>query len=370
MSQGHHRGPGPTLALVVIARNEAGCIERCLMSAKPYVDRLVVLDTGSTDDTVAIAQACGAEVGHFTWVNDFSAARNAALALADADWNLVMDADEWIESGGEHLAHIRADAPFMGEVCVSSHTFHEDIKVVAGTQIVRLLPRGVRYERRVHEQPVSPLPKRPVQIVFGHDGYIQEKVDKKRGRNTPLLLKELEDRPTDPYVLFQLGKDAEQTTQDFAKAADYYARALEFVMPGAPYRHNLCIRLLVCLNGMGELDAAITRAGEWMDDWAQSPDFFYQVGILMTEASDKYSEQALSQWLPMAEQAFLRCMAIGDRLDFDDSTRGVGSYFAAERLADIHRRRSHCLADKSRHYLALAQQLKSGMTSAVDQDQP
>lgn len=44
------------IALVVIARNEAGCIERCLRSAKPHVDRMIVLDTGSTDETIAMAE--------------------------------------------------------------------------------------------------------------------------------------------------------------------------------------------------------------------------------------------------------------------------------------------------------------------------
>jgi len=76
--------PAPRLALVVIARNEARAIERCLSSARPWVDEMVVLDTGSTDHTVALARACGARVHHFAWVDDFSAARNAALAHTDA----------------------------------------------------------------------------------------------------------------------------------------------------------------------------------------------------------------------------------------------------------------------------------------------
>jgi len=345
---------------VVIARNEAACIERCLLSAKPFVDRMIVLDTGSTDDTVAIATARGAQVGHFTWVDDFSAARNAALDLADADWNLVIDADEWIESGGEQLRDFCARPARIGAVCVKSLTEASSEEACSNNWISRLVPRGVRYERRIHEQLVSSLPRARLPLVLAHDGYIREKLEKKRDRNTPLLLKELEDRPTDPYVLYQLGKDVEQTTQDFAKAADYYARALEFVTPSAPYRHNLCMRLLVCLNGAGELDTAIARAGEWMADWAESPDFFYLVGVLMTDASARYPEQALSQWLPMAEQAFLRCLNIGDRPDLDDSVIGIGSYFAAEKLAEVHQRRSHCLADKSRHYFALAEQFKNG----------
>ena len=81
------------IALVMIARNEARCIERCLRGARAWVDEMWVLDTGSTDATAMIAARCGARVAHFRWVDDFAAARNAALALTEADWCLVLDAD-------------------------------------------------------------------------------------------------------------------------------------------------------------------------------------------------------------------------------------------------------------------------------------
>jgi glycosyltransferase involved in cell wall biosynthesis len=106
MSKKQHRAPArpsqrPDVALVVIARNEARCIARCLRSARGAVSRMLVLDPGSTDDTPAIAAACGAQVHHATWSDDFSMARNTALELAQADWNLILDADEWIESGAQ-----------------------------------------------------------------------------------------------------------------------------------------------------------------------------------------------------------------------------------------------------------------------------
>ena len=91
------------LALVMIARDEAGSIARALDSARAHVDRMIVLDTGSADATREIATAAGAEVHTFVWCEDFAAARNAALAHSDADWNLIVDADEWIENGADAL---------------------------------------------------------------------------------------------------------------------------------------------------------------------------------------------------------------------------------------------------------------------------
>ena len=89
----------PRISLCLIARDEGDVIERCLESARPYVDEVVVVDTGSNDDTRGKAKACGAKVVVRTWTDDFSAARNAALAEATGEWLLVLDADEWVEGG-------------------------------------------------------------------------------------------------------------------------------------------------------------------------------------------------------------------------------------------------------------------------------
>ncbi len=87
------------IALVMIVRNEARCLARCLDSVRAHVDEMLVLDTGSTDDTVAIAERSGARVARFDWIDDFAAARNAALGWVDAPWRLVHDADEWMATG-------------------------------------------------------------------------------------------------------------------------------------------------------------------------------------------------------------------------------------------------------------------------------
>jgi len=88
----------------MIARDEAAVIARALESARPHVDAMLVLDTGSVAGTREIAAAAGARVEAFAWCDDFAAARNAALAHSDGDWNLILDADEWIEDGAEALA--------------------------------------------------------------------------------------------------------------------------------------------------------------------------------------------------------------------------------------------------------------------------
>ena len=109
--------PAPRIAATLIGRNEARCLARCLESVAPFVDRIVVLDTGSTDRTVVIAKAAGAEVHHLPWPDDFAEARNHVMACADADWNLMLDADEWISAGGDQLRRWCAGPPRLGSVC-------------------------------------------------------------------------------------------------------------------------------------------------------------------------------------------------------------------------------------------------------------
>ena len=90
----------------MIVRDEAFFIEECLASARPQVDEIVVVDTGSVDGTREIAERFADRLIDFTWIDDFSAARNAGLEVATGDWTLVLDADERIEA--EDYARLRA----------------------------------------------------------------------------------------------------------------------------------------------------------------------------------------------------------------------------------------------------------------------
>lgn len=88
------------LSGVVVAKNEADRIGRCLQSMRGVCREILVLDSGSDDDTVAIARAAGARVEHQDWLG-FAAQKNAAIARASQPWVLLLDADEWLGAGAE-----------------------------------------------------------------------------------------------------------------------------------------------------------------------------------------------------------------------------------------------------------------------------
>lgn len=85
---------------VVIAHNEADRIARCVQSLRAVCGEVIVLDSGSTDDTVAIARAAGARVEHQDWLG-FAAQKNAVIAYATQPWVLLLDADEWLGDDAE-----------------------------------------------------------------------------------------------------------------------------------------------------------------------------------------------------------------------------------------------------------------------------
>ena len=93
---GPHAGRADGVSLCMIVKNEQRHLARCLRSAKPLVDEIIVVDTGSSDSTPDIAQIFGAKTYDFPWKNDFSKARNFSLSKATGEWILVLDADETI----------------------------------------------------------------------------------------------------------------------------------------------------------------------------------------------------------------------------------------------------------------------------------
>lgn len=94
----------PALSGVVITRNEADRIARCVRSLVPVCREVIVLDSGSTDDTVAIAREAGARVEHQDWLG-FARQKNAAIALASQPWVILLDADEWLEPDAQQAVH-------------------------------------------------------------------------------------------------------------------------------------------------------------------------------------------------------------------------------------------------------------------------
>ncbi len=328
--------PARRLALVVIARDEAPRIGRLLASVRPWVDEMLVLDTGSTDATAVVAAAHGARVERFTWCDDFAAARNHALGRAGADWHLVMDADEWLISGGDALLALRGTEPGFVGVLQLRDRFDQG-GGQAGEAVAwlsRVLPGPVRYAGRVHEQPLHGLPVRRLPLVVGHDGYEADRLAAKRGRNRRLLEQALAESPNDAYLWFQLGKDCAVYDEHEAAEAAFDRSA---ALPGAaaaPWWLDLVARRLFALKSLGRHADAMDFANTQMVAGADSPDFFFAIGDLLLDLAASQPAQA-GELLPMIEAAWGRCLALGEHPEQAGAVAGRGSYLAAHNLAVV-----------------------------------
>ncbi|KRC81140.1 glycosyltransferase [Sphingomonas sp. Root241] len=353
----------PRLALVVIARNEARCIARCLTSARPHVDAMIVVDTGSTDDTVAIAEACGAMVHRFGWCDDFSAARNAALAYSDADWNLILDADDWLEGdagalGPQTLPPAPAPARFVGCVRIVNQASAD--QPVTRKFIPRILPRGVRYEGRIHEQPVSPLPMVLLPLTLRHDGFEEAQLARKAGRNEALLRAELDANPGDSYLWYQLGREHLVRGQP-GEAADALLTAHRTSAPDTAYRHGIVVAAVQAFKRAVRFEEGRAFIDAEHVHWQRSPDFYFAVADLYLEYASHRPEIAMEELLPVVEGSWKRCLEIGERPDLDGSTEGCGSHLAAHNLAMFYETLG--IDDDAASYAAMAAEMRGRLAA-------
>lgn len=202
----------PLLGAAIIVKNEAGHLERCLTSLRGVCDEIVVVDTGSTDESVEVARRHGAVLGHYPWDGDFSAARNTALAALTAEWVLYIDADEEVQAGDIDALH----AQLRGADDVVSYTVRFATRVgwtpYWEYRVWRHRP-DIRFRNRIHESPVPDIRRivaaeglrveRSV-LSIQHYGYEGDQTAKHH-RNRPMLEQQVLDSPRRVYLWNHLG---------------------------------------------------------------------------------------------------------------------------------------------------------------------
>lgn len=252
------------LSQCMIVKNEEKDIVRALSWGKDIMYEQIVVDTGSTDRTVELAQSVGAKVFHFGWIDDFAAAKNYAVEQASGDWIIFLDADEYFlpEDAGRLLPTLQQlhgskynvlitgwiqtegndstlEKVTDGKVRWFSSTKEDGSKklVLSGTKaaIFQNLP-GLRFRRRIHEelsmadgQLLSADASDSLSIL--HTGYAEAATNRQKvQRNITLLRKELEINPDDYTMLACMG-DSYSELDDPKEAAVWYEQALHHLPP-------------------------------------------------------------------------------------------------------------------------------------------
>jgi len=192
------------LSLCMIVKNEQAVLDRCLTSARDAVDEIVVVDTGSADDTVEIARDHGATVLRHDFADlDFAAARNRSLDAATGDFVLVLDADETLHEDSAGLIRLLAGENEPVGYVVNRHNRRDGERTTVD-HAVRLFARrpGFRYRHRVHETVDTAIIEaggrlRRSLVVIEHHLAPAEREAEKNRLYTRLLERDLADDPDD-----------------------------------------------------------------------------------------------------------------------------------------------------------------------------
>jgi len=207
----------PKLSVCMIVRDEEERLPRCLKSVQDVADELIVVDTGSKDDTMPIAKNFGAKVFHFEWCDDFAAARNESLKHATGDWIFQIDADEELPS--RSIPHLKERMLESTVVCYLIRCDHgrtcKGPRFGWNARLFRNHPH-VRYSRPYHEMVQASAEKLisnesrwkieyEAGITIRHHGYAPSEMPKKWERGLRIMKSYLQENPNDAYVLTKLG---------------------------------------------------------------------------------------------------------------------------------------------------------------------
>ena len=334
---------GFPVSLAMIVRDEAAVLGRCLLSAKDFVAEVVVVDTGSRDQTPVIARAAGARVIEESWKDDFSLARNRALDACMQPWILVLDADESLHFPcPPQAAALWGDA--LGQAAMAGYELllhnvnprGDKTSSVRALRLFRNVP-GVRYHYPIHEEIVDVLVRHAratsqriakLDVEILHTGYGTTQPEKLE-RNARILERAAEADPGDPFLWYNLGKTwSHEFFQKRAQSLTALLRARGILDENpdlrlwSAYLPDLYHFLVVGLGREGREDEALRLSAEGLRICGRLGELSYDRGTLLLRMQ-RFEEAA---------RAFRDCLESTQTVETWITAMGPGSYLAWDGL--------------------------------------
>jgi GT2 family glycosyltransferase len=325
----------PRTSLVMMVKNEARNLPACLASVAGLFDEIIIVDTGSTDETREIARRYGAKVIDFRWVDSFAAARNEGLRHAAGRYVFWMDADDRLDEENRRKLEALLDglagepvAYAMPCLCVSEAGGDTETVV----QHVRLFPNlaGLRWNFRVHEQILPGLralgcPVQFADVMVHHHGYRDPAVQEgKRQRNLRLLLLEQAEQPDHPFTLFNLGCAYHEMRRP-AEALPLFERSLARSQPGDSIVRKLHALIAQCLRHLGRTAEALAACRRGRTHYPHDAELAFQEGLARRQLGDAGG----------AEACLLRCLNGVEEPHFESVHVGIRGYLTRHNLAAL-----------------------------------
>ncbi|SFT24858.1 glycosyltransferase [Paenibacillus sp. BC26] len=329
----------PLISLCMIVKDEERDLPRCLQSVQGIADQIIVVDTGSTDATIAIARKYGAQVVRSEWTGDFAAARNKGLARAKGEWVLFLDADEELDEATGKQLRLLARESEITAYFLNIWNYMSDGRSEGATinPVLRMFRNDARYrfEGRIHEQIAGPITQHtPLarfhlsDVIIHHYGYKREAVAAKNKlqRNRTLLEQAIKEDPDNRFNWYNLGVEyfrggeVEEAVGAFRRARD----GIEYA--SVSYAHLLVkheVHGLQALRRWQEALAMLEESLVWYPDY---PDLWHAKGVSLAVLGKSRR----------AAEAFAAAIQIGRAPAIYHTEDGMGSYQSAYWLGSMH----------------------------------
>ncbi|MDQ6422464.1 glycosyltransferase [Paenibacillus sp. LHD-117] len=326
------------ISLCMIVRDEEKTLSRCLSSVKDTVAEIIVVDTGSTDRSVEIAETFGARVINVPWKHHFAEARNAALERATGQWILVLDADEeWAPPAPDYLRQLLGNEQRSGyDVKLVSYVGETGQESVTDSvcRLFRNDPR-IRFSGSIHEGvtdsilAISPSGIESSSLVIRHYGYLDAVIREKNKneRNLAIILEALKARQDDLQLLYALGTEHFQQ-KDYDKALAVFESILPRTSVYAGFASDILLKTAYACKETGNRQRALSLAEEGLRYF---PDFTDLLEFMAIMHSDSGAYEAALELLK-------RAISIGDVSHKYTSSSGSGTYRSCFMAGTLHER--------------------------------
>lgn len=324
------------ISVCIITKNEQEYLNECLKRISGLPVEIVVVDTGSMDNSVSVAKQYTEHVYHFAWCDDFSVARNYAASKATNDLIVALDTDEYVSSWDMDFFEdiLRQEKPKIGKIQLKN-AFCSNGKIMYSRELVNRIynRRYFRFEGKIHEQLIlidhGRIDTYIAPLYVDHQGYLGDKVNRetKANRNLSLLLKALDENPEDTYLLYQIGKSYYYKS-DYGNAVEYLCRCFDFPLDSRlEYVLDLFVTLGYALLNAGCDSEALILENVY-EDFCWSANYLFVLGMIYMQ--NGRFEDAICQ--------FQKATALSET-----NIEGVNSYLAYYNIGVIY----ECLEEKN-----------------------
>lgn len=281
------------LSIVMMAKNEEKYIGKVFESLKEVRENIstevILLDTGSTDNTINIAKSYDVKVYFEKWNDDFSYMRNKSISYAKNDWILILDADEVVVDSNKLIEffkngnHKKYNSGVINIKNITSiNNNNKDIS--SSCNMLRFFrnTKNFKFYGIIHEQPIYQKPTyNEVLLICEHYGYMfdyLENLQLKNIRNLKLLKKQREIEENNPYVYFQIAK----TYLCLSKYADadYNINICKDLYSDISKSYYIYITMIDIKYNLKEYISALNLCNEYIEFDEFNIDIFYRTGII------------------------------------------------------------------------------------------